>query len=159
VLGAVALSHSLNPPNSSNAFPKIALVTPAISFIDRCILCAAGWSLLNISTIPNPNIHHVPHFASVYSKLHVFGLHQLCARVVYLDADVVAVNVRSTAYSTARAIALTLMQPVAAEELFDVDLQGVVGIFACLHLLLHSCAGYALGASPEINPPAWSAHA
>ena len=93
VLGAVALAHSLNPANRSSAAIKIALVTELVPFVDRCVLTAAGWLLRNVSIIPNPNSGHVAHFSSVYSKLHVFALERACGRVVYLDADVVAVDV------------------------------------------------------------------
>jgi hypothetical protein len=94
VLGAVALGHSLNPVNSSSAAIKIALVTAPVPFVDRCVLTAAGWLLRNVTIISNPNAGHVSHFSSVYSKLHVFDLERTCRRVVYLDADVVAVDVR-----------------------------------------------------------------
>ena len=93
VLGAVALAHSLNPANRSSAAIKIALVTELVPFVDRCVLTAAGWLLRNVSIIPNPNSGHVSHFSDVYSKLHVFALERACGRVVYLDADVVAVDV------------------------------------------------------------------
>ena len=93
VLGAVALAQSLNPDNSSSAAVKIALVTNSLPSVDRCVLSAAGWLLRNVSAIPNPNSGHVAHFSSVYSKLHVFALERTCGRVVYLDADVVAVDV------------------------------------------------------------------
>lgn len=93
VLGAIALGHSLNTNSSSSAASKIALVTAQLPFVDRCVLSAAGWLLRNVSVIPNPNAAHVPHFSSVYSKLHVFALEHLCGRVVYIDADVVAVDV------------------------------------------------------------------
>jgi hypothetical protein len=93
VLGAIALGHSLNPNDSSSAAIKIALVTAHVPFVDRCILSAAGWQLSNVSTISNPNTGFVDHFSNVYSKLHVFGLGRTCGRVVYLDADVVAVDV------------------------------------------------------------------
>jgi hypothetical protein len=94
VLGAVALAHSLNPDSSSSAATKIALVTALLPAVDRSVLSAAGWLLHDVPVIPNPNSGHVEHFSNVYSKLHVFALEGTCGRVVYLDADVVAVDVR-----------------------------------------------------------------
>ncbi len=99
VLGAVALGHSLNLVNSSSAAVKIALVTASVPFVDRCVLTAAGWILRNVSIISNPNAGHVAHFSSVYSKLHVFDLGYACRRVVYVDADIVAVDVQPHADS------------------------------------------------------------
>ncbi len=95
VLGAIALAHSLDPYKSSSAAIKIALVTTLLPAADRCVLSAAGWLLRNVSVIHNPNFGHVAHFSSVYTKLHVFALQRTCGRVVYLDADVVAVDVRT----------------------------------------------------------------
>lgn len=106
VLGAVALGHSLNPVNSSSAAIKVALVTAQLPFADRCVLTAAGWLLRNVSIISNPNVGHISHFSNVYSKLHVFDLERTCRRVVYIDADVVAVDA------------------LAAGELFNIDMHG-----------------------------------
>jgi len=129
VLGAIALGHSLNSNSASSAAAKIALVTAPVTFVDRCVLSAAGWLLRNVSVIPNPNAAHVPHFSSVYSKLHVFALQRSCGRVVYIDADVVAVDVcplfsSSTCACLPMTNALLALQARAASQLFDIDLQG-----------------------------------
>ncbi len=128
VLGAVALGHSLNPVNSSSAAIKVALVTAQLPFADRCVLTAAGWLLRNVSIISNPNVGHISHFSNVYSKLHVFDLERTCRRVVYIDADVVAVDVKPP-------------HPITQQ----IRLESIYGSLDLLHPRAHAFSGTCCG--------------
>eukprot|EP00746_Dinoflagellata_sp_MGD_P155049 gnl/MRDRNA2_/MRDRNA2_85174_c0_seq1.p1 gnl/MRDRNA2_/MRDRNA2_85174_c0~~gnl/MRDRNA2_/MRDRNA2_85174_c0_seq1.p1 ORF type:complete len:324 (-),score=30.96 gnl/MRDRNA2_/MRDRNA2_85174_c0_seq1:62-1033(-) len=94
VTGAHALGRSLSTFAKENNVDMLALFIDHASKKKATLtkkLQQAGWDVIAKDPISNPNHKVDPRFQSTYDKLHVFNLTDY-ERVIYIDADMIAVN-------------------------------------------------------------------